>query len=348
MKVKSRYAPVIFGLTLLVIPSVNIVDVFPDFIAYFIFASVLAYGVNKVPYFEEARDAFIRLGFISLLRIPAMLITNFIRMGNRGDSDIFAMMTLIFGIIETIYLIPAISSFFDAMFYLGSRSDASSTLAPIKLFGCKADPNTVKETAYFFAVARAVLALLPELCLMCAADPNGSGLIVHPYAHLYPVVFGICFPLSLIIGIVLFVMTFKYIRAIHNEGLYHSAIDSLVTAERRPEIERKIKLKNMCAAINTMMVATIFTLDVNFDNFGNMNILPHFIFAIVLVFGISRLTGKTRYTKIASIISTAYSIVSIAAHTMLIIFLENWSYTEIKLIEDAKLAYNPVLILNCG
>ena len=346
MKVKSRYVPVIFGLTLLFIPSVNIVDVFPDFIAYFIFAAALAYGVNKVPYFEEARDAFMRLGLICLLRIPAMLIMNFVRMGNRGDSDIFAMMTLVFGIIETIYLIPAISSFFDAMFYLGSRSDARSMLAPIKLFGHKVELNTVKETGYFFAVARAVLALLPELCLMCAEDTNGSGLIVHPYAHLYPAVFGICFPLSLIIGIVFFIMMAKYIRAIHKEGLYHSAIDSLVTEERRPEIERKLKLKNMCAAINTMMVATVFTLDINFDNFGNVNILPHFIFAITLVFGLSRLTGRTRYTKIASLLSAAYSVVSLVAHAMLIAFLEDWSYTEIKLVEAARSAYTPILILS--
>ena len=52
MKTKSRYGWVIFGLCLLFIPAVNVLDFFPDFIAYFILAAVLSHGVNKLPYFE--------------------------------------------------------------------------------------------------------------------------------------------------------------------------------------------------------------------------------------------------------------------------------------------------------
>ena len=74
MKVKTRYRWVIFGLFLLFIPAVNVLDVFPDFIAYFILAGVLSHGVNKLPYFEEARTAFIKLGFINLCRVIAIVL----------------------------------------------------------------------------------------------------------------------------------------------------------------------------------------------------------------------------------------------------------------------------------
>ena len=346
MKTKSRYKWAIFGLLLLVVPSINIVDVFPDFIAYFIFAGILSYGINKCPYFEEAHAAFMRLGIIGLIKIPVMLLVTWVRMGNPGDTDIFAMMTLIFGIIEVIYMIPAISAVFDALFYLGQRTDSSAVLKPIRFFGKSVDTGTLKQVCYFFTVARAVLGLLPELCLMSAEDKTGSNLVVHPYSHLYPFVFTICFTVSIIIGIVWFVMMQKYLRGIGNEGSYYSALDSMITAERRPEIERKLELRKMCMALNTLIVAAFFTLEINFDNFGNVNILPHFIFAIILVCGIRNLTGKTKLTGVASVICLLYSIVSLVGHGMLISFLNEWSYPEIERFDDAAAAYRPVIILS--
>ncbi len=346
-KVKKRYGWVILGLVLLFVPNVNVVDFLPDFIAYFIFAGVLSYGVNKVPYFEEARSSFIKLGIVNLMRVPAMLLMNFIRMENQADTDIFAMMTLLFGVIETIYLIPAIINLFDALFYLGERTEADSTIKPIYLFGImKVETSTVKEFACFFAVARAVLALLPELCLMSMTAENGTNLVLHPYAHLYPIVFILCYSLSLVIGAVWLLFTVKYISKIGNSGDYYYAIDSLVTEERRPEIEKKLKLRRIYSALNTVTVASIFTLEINFTNFGNVNVLPHFIFAFILIAGLFKLVGKTKLTAISAALGGAYTAVSLVCHGMLISFLESWSYTEIKIIDAAREAYAPIVILS--
>ena len=346
MKKKSRYRSAIFGLLFLIIPSINIVDVFPDFIAYFIIAGILAYGVEKVPYFEEARSAFIKLGIIGLLRLPAMLLMGWIRIENQSDTDIFALMTLIFGIIETLYLIPAISSLFDALFYLGQRSDAEATITPIKSWGNKTDISTVKSTTVFFAITRSVLALIPEFCLMTAEAQDGTNMIVHPYSRLYPLVLTPCFLLSLIIAIIWFGMIAKYIRAIGKEGRFYTAIDSMVTEERRPEVDRRLRLKKMCMALNTMVIAAFFTLEINLDNFGNVNILPHFIFAIILTCGLCSLIKKSTYSTVASIICVLYSAVSLIAHGKLIGFLNEWSYTDIKRVNEAKAAYTPVVLLS--
>lgn len=347
MKAKKRYCWVIFGLVLMFIPNVNVVDFSPDFIAYFIFAGLLAYGVNKVPYFEEARASFIRLGIINLLRVPAMILVNLIRMNDQSDTDIFAMMTLIFGIVEVIYLIPAINNLFDALFYLGERTDADATIKPIYLFGSlKVRVETIKETSYFFVIARAVLALLPELCLMTASSSEGSNLAIHPYAAFYPIVFILCFLLALVIGAVWFSFMASYVSRIGKSGLYYISIDSLVTEARRPDIERKIKLARISSALNTIVAASVFTFELNFTNFGNVNVLPHFIFAVLLLTGIYKLTGKTLMIKITALVTLAYTAVSLTAHGMLIAFLEKWSYTEIKTIEAAKDAYSPIIAVS--
>ena len=345
MKTRSGYGWVIFGLSLLFIPALNIIDLFPDFIAYFIIAGALSHGINKLPYFEEAQSAFVKLGIVNLCRIPAIILILHFRSVNYSDTDIYAMMTLIFGIFESIYLFPAISNLFDALFYLGGRSESHAILAPIKLPGKSRDPETVKRISFVFAGARAVLALLPELCLMSAVDKAGTAIISHPYAHLYPLVLTTCAAISLLIGIIWLVASVKYVRAIGKEGLYRESIDALVTDERRPEIENKTKLRRASFALHTMMLASVFTLEINFDNFGNVNILPHFIFAILLVSGIKHLTGKTKYTLFASIIAAGYTVVSLAGHGLLIAFLEKWNYTEIKIIEDAQMAYTPIIVL---
>ena len=345
-KAKKRYGFIIFGLLLLAIPNINIIDFLPDFIAYFTFAAFLSYGVNKVPYFEEARSSFIKLGIINLARIPALLMINFIRMNNQADTDIFAMMTLVFGVIETIYLFTAINNLFTALFYLGERTDADSLIKPIYLFGkIRVESSTVKQSAYFFVVARAVLALLPEICLMSMTS-DGSNLVMHPYQKFYPFALSLCLLLSLIIGVVWFSIIAKYISKIGNEAKYYSAIDSMVTEDRRPEIEKKLKLRRICSALSTLTIASIFTLEINFTNFGNVNILPHFIFAFVLILGIYKLVGKTKLTAVLTALGGAYTVVSLIAHASLISFLERWSYTEIELIDEAKSAYTPIIILS--
>ena len=346
MKARSGYGWVVFSLGLLFIPALNIIDFFPDFIAYFIIARALSFGVNKLPYFEEARSAFIKLGIVNLCRIPAIMLILRFRSINYGDTDIYAMMTLIFGVVESIYLFPAISNLFDALFYLGGRGESRAILAPIKLLGKSTAPETIKNLSFVFAGARAVLALLPELCLLSAVDETGTAIISHPYAHLYPFVLSACVIISLLIGILWLSASVKYVRAIGKEGLYRESIDALVTDERRPEVENKTKLRRACFALNTMTLASVFTLEINFDNFGNVNVLPHFIFAILLVSGLIHLTGKTKYTRFASIASIGYTIVSLVGHGLLISFLEKWSYTEIKIVDAAQKAYTPIIILS--
>ena len=192
-----------------------------------------------------------------------------------------------------------------------------------------------------------MLALLPEFCYMSGTSKTGTAVITHPYAHLYPLALAICFTLSLIIGIVWFVATAKYSRAIGRENLYYTSIDALVTEDRRPEIENKAKLRRSCSALNVMILASLFTLEINFDNFGDINILPHFIFSILLVSGLRHLVGKTKHTTVASLITVGYTLVSLVGHGLLIAFFEKWeSYTEIKHIKAAAQEYGFIKALS--
>ena len=65
---------IVFALVLLINPTVRVVDIFPDFIACFIIVKQLAYAAYRAPFFEEARDAFKKIAYLSILKLPAFII----------------------------------------------------------------------------------------------------------------------------------------------------------------------------------------------------------------------------------------------------------------------------------
>lgn len=343
MKAKKRRGAIIFALVMLFIPGVNVIDVFPDFIAYFILAHVLSYGVDKAPYFEEARSGFMKLAAVNLLRIPTSLLINFMRMSDQSDTDVFALATLVFGILETLLFISAASSLFDALFYIGERGDASSTIRKIPFLGKNIEVGALKRLSCTVFAVRSGLAVIPELFLLCKTE---GFIVTHPYAPYYPLALTVSLSVSLILGLVWLILSIKYLSAISKEGSYYTAIDALVTEERRPEIENKMKLNRISLALGIMTAAAFFTFEINFDNFGNVNILPHFIFTLLLTVGIWKLVGRTLLTRLTAIFTALHTVVSAVEGAMLIHFLERWSYAEIKLIDEASQAYAPITWLS--
>ena len=125
----------IFAVILLSNPIVNIFDYFPDFIACFIISSTLGFFAERAPYFEEAKKDFLKLGYLSLLRIPSFIIMVRITSQNMREGDIRVLLTFVFAVIETYLAIKAISNIFQAMSYLGQRSDAASLITVFRVSG---------------------------------------------------------------------------------------------------------------------------------------------------------------------------------------------------------------------
>ena len=118
----------IFAFVMLFNPNIQLIDILPDFLGYFILAKFFERASDAAPYFEEARLAFIRLAYVNLGKIPAFILVRIVRSTNTLDNDIVALMALVFAALEIIYLIPAIKNIFDAIIYLGERSDAKTLI----------------------------------------------------------------------------------------------------------------------------------------------------------------------------------------------------------------------------
>ena len=86
-----NYKLLIFSLVLLFNPSINVVDILPDFIAWFILERLLRKPADMSPYFEETRVACFRLGFLNLSKILALMLVALVRSIDTSDTDIMAL-----------------------------------------------------------------------------------------------------------------------------------------------------------------------------------------------------------------------------------------------------------------
>lgn len=337
---KKLSLAVTVALVLLFNPSINVVDILPDFIAYFILARIFDGPSLAVPYFEEAKKAFIKLGFINLAKIPALFIITAVRSENTMDNDVVALASLVFAALEIIYLIPAVNNTFDALFYLGERSDAESLIKGTSLFSTEA----LKTFTLVFTVLKCILYCTPEFFrLTRSIDDSGSTITVISGSRIYPFAILAAILIGLVVGTVWLTRMIKYVKSIKAEGKFTAAVNSLIEGSSKVEFEKRVKIKGIGRAFLIFNIAAILAFDLTFSNFSDINLLPSVIFGILFTLGIMILSKyadeSAALKKRAITVGIVYGAVSLIQYVISVIFLTKHGYDaliEIKNVEAMK------------
>jgi len=345
-KKKNKIPLIIFSLIILFNPYIKVVDILPDFIAYFIIAKLLERPADSAPYFEETRVGAVRLAWISLLKIPAFMLIVFIRSHNTLDSDVYAMATLIFAAVELIFTIPMINNLFSALFYLGERGNASALITPFPLGkGSKRTlrPEDLRGYTILFVTAKSVLSVIPELLLLSRTTSSGV-LMPAPLAKMYP--WGLIISLAAVItlGIIWIVRSKHYINAIASEGGFGEALSQLARSDSEKKFETKVMQRRIKRALYLFVIAAIFTFPLALKDTNNVNVFPGFLFTgISLISLFSLKTAKKIYpallsTGIANMLFSLLYLISSA------IFHANFDYIDLVSNKAASAAYVPIMI----
>ena len=167
--IRAAYPLAIISLILLCNPNFGLVDVLPDFIAYFILAKLLAVGIDRAPYFAEARRALVRLGWLSVGRIGGLLLVGYSRMQNAFGNDTSVVLITVFAAAELMLGISAITAVFNALFGLGERTDMNSTIVKTG----RIDPSALPIISCVFFGVKAVMNVVPNFFLLTRVDENG-------------------------------------------------------------------------------------------------------------------------------------------------------------------------------
>ena len=343
---KVNYKLLIFSLVLLFNPSVNIVDILPDFIAWFILARLFERAADSAPYFEEARAAFIRLGWLNLLKIPAFLLILFIRSKDTLDNNVYALFSFTFAIFEIILATQATKNIFSALFYLGERADAPSLITPYSVSKKQkrpTPPEALKNLTYLFFILKAVFYAVPDLFLLTGVNDRGIVVVGSKY---YPFVLVFALLIGLIFGVVWLVYAKSYAYKIHTEDKFSDALKSVAADGVSGSVEQKSKLRALLATPTLMLVAAFFSMDLIFENLNNINILPHFIYGIMLIFVWHSFKKHSGLKLLPLVFGVIYCIVALIGYVTSLSFFSKYEYMDLIKNSAARADYNVIMILS--
>ena len=323
---------IVLALVFLFNPNIQVVDLLPDFVAYFILAHLLEKPALMAPYFDEARSASLKLALISLMKIPAFMLAVLIRSKNTLDNDVFPMLALIFATLEIIYGISFIKNISSAFFHLGERGSAAALITPFSLTKSgkrEMRPEDLRGFTVFFLVAKCLLYTVPEFLLLSRTADNGT-ITPAPLSRFYPWTLIISLALGFIIGGIWLHRSKRYLKATLSEGEFTNSLNFLKNEGSDEEYLTRVKLRTTKRALILIAVATVFSFPMAFKETELINLFPSFIFSAFFIFALLKLKPHTQTSFKPSLISGAvFSALSVIAFGFSVSFLTKYDYLEL-------------------
>lgn len=327
-------------------PLVNIFDYLPDFIGCFILVHALSYYARRAPYFDEARSDFMKLGILSLARIPTFIIMTRIISQNMREIDLRPLLTLVFATVEIFLAIRAINNLFSALSYLGQRSEAASLISAFNVSVKKTmKVEELRVLSYALVLCKSACSLLPELLLLtnteAALNPGRlTPSLLYPYAIL------VAFIVTLVFGAIFTRMASAFIKTICREDKIHDAAEAMIDDIRRDEIKKKIKVNKMQSFLTVMTLSGLFLFDFSSKKLGGADFIPDFLFGIIVLFAFAKASGFIKDLKNVYVSASAFSVISIARYIYEILFLNEFTYEQLPISPAASAKYLPVILIS--
>ena len=320
-------------LIFLIVPNFNVFDILPDFVAYIVLARKFGKYTQHVPYFAEARDAFVKLAAVTIIKIPA----SFIMLSNMyTGKDIVPLFTLVFVSLELILLFPAIKNSFLALYYVGERGDCPSLITPFTFAKRSIRPETLERLTILFFAVKGVFNFIPDTFLMSQNTTDAE----LQLRAMFPVATVTLMTLVLLLGIVWLLLMRRYVITVAKEGKLHSAIMGIAGEEKLARIDKERSVRSMITSLTVLFFGSLLCFDVSFaELFGGVNLLPHFLFALVLIWFAGRHFDLRRDRLSVFITGAVYSVASVYAHYLGSEFLSRYRYTDIDHLDAARDAY---------
>ncbi len=335
MKSAKNVFPVgalIAGIFILFNPNVTIIDLVPDCIAYALFLYALRHVSVFVPYMREAADGFRRLFYLSLVKLPALIVM----LTLAQQRVTITLFSFTFAILELVFLFPAISNLFEGLFYMGQRFGCEAAIRDTRY---RNGVSAIRTTTFVFFVAKMALSTLPDFLLLFEYDPiSGSGFTI-PMAQ-YGLVVAAAFVLSLIFGIIWLSVIIPYLRTIRD--------DAGTAALSPPEGQdfKRSENRRLQFSLPFFLFALGACLSLDFVA-SNISLLPDYLsaasfFALALLFYLK----KQSDSRPPLVLSGAYLLLTVLFAIFRSNFFALYTESDLSAKPEAAVAYIPVLILS--
>ena len=329
---------IIFSLILLFNPSINLIDILPDCIGYAVLVLVIGKLSETIPYLSECKSALMKLTLVTLVKIPAFVI---MYANIKYGSDIVPLFTLSFAVIELILIWSAVKNLFSALSYIGERTDCTSVREPLRINKKNSlTPEMLERITIVFFIVRAALNVLPELMLLT----KDNFVQKREMMESYPSVLILAFLASLVISVVWLKYAIKYVKAISSYRDLKEAISYIESSSHHDISASEHTLKRLVDSLNVFAISSIFIFEISFQNLSSHNILPHFIYGLVLFCAIYNMTDNKNQKTMITAFSLCFILSAMINQSLMSRFFGMYQYVDLSYSKYAKAAYLPIKI----
>lgn len=204
------------GLFFLINPTVQMLDILPDFIGYFLIMIAIRPLAAALPAFDEVKDKLWRLIFLSLSQLAAVFVIVAVRGANTGERSIATVFSLVYLVLELLLVIPVFHELLRAFLSLSERHGVTAAGYVTLGSGLMRAENLLTVSILFHAV-NAFFSFLPDICFLTFGDDTeiGAGLVLYPYYSQFLVVSVL---IALLVGIFWYTMLVPYFRRLARDG----------------------------------------------------------------------------------------------------------------------------------
>jgi hypothetical protein len=298
------------GVLFLLNPNFSLIDILPDAIGYLLILSGLRAIAPVSPSIEEARNRFVMLLRVSLIRIAALPLTV---LAGYNEQTFILIFTFAFALFETIYLLPAFYYLYDGTTYLSLRfgGEKSRNITPPRII------------TIVFIIVRAVCNVLPELQYLPTQYNDGLGTVsdyqpikLSELQHML-VLANIVF--TLLFAIIWIVRFRHYLKRLRCDSELCTALSQTIAAV--PRDEGGVLLQSLKPAFTLISIAMFATLDFYADGY---NLIPDIIPALLLLAASVILNKCGQCEKRLTLLSVIYTAFTAAEAALNYYFSSNY------------------------
>lgn len=338
---KPKYALLILSFIFLFHPNVHIIDILPDFIAFYLISKLLERAADSSPYFEEARAAFIKLMWVSIVKLPALVMV--VNLGGM-QGDLVALVALSFAIADMLLSLSAVRYLFDAIFYLGERSAESALLSPFPIGkGRSLSPEAYRSATYLFVIVKYALATLPEFLRLTRGDSVSSTVV--SYDFFYPLTVVLVQLLALTVGAIWLVRSIRYARHTVLSGAFDRAIDEMQGNSHEQRYTARYHQRVIFSGFAVLAISAFLTVLLRPGAMGGAPIIPTLLFPLVFTYGIFLLRRYLTGTRTLYVLGLSASVLGLVSFVMSSVFFEEYTLHDMLKNEAARAQYMPIQIL---
>lgn len=328
-----------FSFLFLANPNVNIIDVLPDFIGYWLLCLALCRLADLNESIGEAIASFRKMILIDAGKWLALFWVFGLSVTTERNSSLL-LWTFVFAVLEWIILIPAYAKLFAGITEVGYFYPNTAIFGKEQNNHKKSPTDKIRNFTIFFVLFKSALCVLPEFADLSNSSYDESSAFLNIYRYIGTMRMLAFIPV-LVIGVVWCVRAQRYFSSLRKDEPLMACLLEKYETQVVPKVGLFIR-RNFRIAYILLILALVFTIDLRVDY---QNIIPDVFAAILFFFVFAFLQKNTAMRKGSQFgIAGLYLLTTVASSAAEHLFFAEYYYGAIIKSEEAWLSYAILLI----